>query len=74
MQRFILVQFLSYIRIKCLFNKEIKFTSFKASKKPVWIHSIFLLYLSSPFLNKGLDEIKEILSICVTQEITGEKW
>ena len=37
-------------------------------------HSVFLLYLSSPFLKKVLYEIKEILLICVTPEITGEKW
>ena len=36
------------------------------------VHSIFLLYLSSPFLKKVSCEMKEILSICVTQEITGK--
>ena len=60
--------------IKRLFNKEIKFTSFEASKKHVRVHSIFLLYLSWPFIKKVLYEIKEIVSVCVTQEITGEKW
>ena len=52
--------------MKRLFNKEIMFISFEASKKHVQVHSIFLLYLSSPFLKKVLYEIKEILSICVT--------
>ena len=61
------------VSIKRLFNKEIKFISFEASKKHVGVHSIFLLYLSSPFLKKLLYEMKEILSVCVTQEITGEK-
>ena len=73
MQRFILAQFLSYISIKYLFNKEFKFISFEASKKHVRVHSIFLLYLSSPSSMKVLYEIKEIFSIYVTQEITGEK-
>ena len=59
--------------MKRLFNKEIMFISFEASKKHVRVHSIFLLYLSSPFLKKVLYEIKEILSICVTQQITGGK-
>ena len=35
-------------------------------------HFIFLLYFSSPFLKKVLYEIKEILLICITQEITGK--
>ena len=74
MQRFILLQFLYLINIKRLFNKEIKFINFEASKKHVRVHSTFLLYLSSPFLKKVLYNMEEILSICVRQKITGEKW
>ena len=59
--------------MKHLFNTEIKFISFEASKKHLRVHSIFLLYLPLPYLNKVLYEMKEILSICVPQEITGEK-
>ena len=59
--------------MECLFNKEIMFISFEASKKHVRVHSIFLLYLSSPFLKKVLYEMKDIFSIGVTQEITGGK-
>ena len=73
MQKFILAQFLSYISIKYLFNEEFKFISFEASKKHMRVHSIFFLYLSSPSLMKVLYGIKEIFSICVIQEITGEK-
>ena len=46
---------------------------FSITKKHVRVNSIFLLYLPSPFLKKVLYEIKEILSICLTQEIMGEK-
>ena len=72
MQRFILVQFLSQISIQCLFNKKIKFIIFEANKKHMQVHSILLLYFSSLFQKKVLYEIKS-LSICVTQEMMGEK-
>ena len=47
---------------------------FRSKQETHGVHSIFLLYLSSPFLKKVLYEMKEILLICVTPEITGEKW
>ena len=55
---------------KHIFIKETKVISFEANYKHIWFHSIFLLYLSWPFLKSVLYEVIEILSICVTQEIT----
>ena len=55
---------------KNIFIKETKVISFEVSCKHIWFHSIFLLYLSWPFLKSVLYEVIEILSICVTQEIT----
>ena len=46
---------------------------FRSKQETHGVHSVFLLYLSSPFLKKVLYEIKEILLICVTPEITREK-